>query len=121
MGFTFPPACIPAGGDLFLSPDICFVESDGAAPSEAQIPAPLLPLALGLQLGRTASQPYGFGPPGWQQWTRGHARLLPLFPGDLSCPSVVPSPSLLPAPALPVIQLATKPWGLVASSGWGFS
>lgn len=55
-GLTFPPACIPAGGDLFLNPDICFSESDGAAPSEAQIPAPLLLPALGPGLVQAMSQ-----------------------------------------------------------------
>lgn len=56
-GSYISPACVPAEGDLFLSPDICSVESNGAAPSEAQIPAPVLPLALGPRPGQAPSQP----------------------------------------------------------------
>lgn len=56
-GFYISPACVPAGGDLFLNPDICSVEIDGAAPPEAQILAPVLPLALEPRLGQAPSQP----------------------------------------------------------------
>lgn len=99
---------------------MCFVESNGAAPSEAQIPAPLLPLALGLWLGQAGSQLGGFAPQGWQRRSREHARSLPLFLGDVPCPSATPSLKL-PAPALLAILLATKPWGLAGSSSQGFS
>lgn len=112
VGFTFHPARIPAGGHLFLSHDICFEESDGAAPSEAQITALLLPPAVGLWLGQAGSQLGGFAPPGWQRWICQDTHSPPLFPVDLPYPSATPSLKLPAAPALLVIPLAMKPWGL---------
>lgn len=121
VGFTFPPARIPAGGDLFLTPDICFVESDGAAPSEAQIPAPLPAAGFGVPAGPgsiTAGWPCSTGLAAVDPWA---CPLASPFLSALALPSAAPSPKLPATPALPAILLATKLGGLAASSSRGFS
>lgn len=101
---------------MFLSRDVCFVESDGAAPPEAQIPAPLLLLALGLWLGQAGSQPgdCSTGLAAVDLWAC-------LLDAPFHCPCAMPSLKLPATLALLVIPLAMKPWGLAASSGQGFS